>query len=545
MKNELITKLKTLGENCTNKSKNVYAYFYPNEVRNMIRAERKIKFKVGETKHEDTSLRVKGQTKTTAVSEDCVEAWKMSLSNSSVNTDHQLHLMMEHCGFVRVDRKEKNSTEWFEVAVPESMVKDAFDYNVSPEQMNKIVSNFIIVKMKRIVFLIENMIAPAPVASVSVIEKPVYMNHYAIEMIGLRDWYNSEVRIKDLTYVDSAKSNQPYVMDFETAHKMISYADLCKYMQPSVLVVEAVEFVYTLVKMGYNPAKITLATSSDKKAKEMRSMLVGAISTDAMKNKDKLGAKMKFDVCLQNPPFAEDLKFVNIGLEVADRVVAIHPCSTITNRKEVRRSNDAKAFLTYVSKYDCSWEYIGFDCFSADISSPVGITYINKLTKLDRVRVIAKHGKYTAETIDQVNMYGEWLLPFYNITFADSVDDHKYMNGDNEPEYKNGKWFVCTLWKRFTNAVVSDSRLTNNSWLSWEFSTKEEADNFLSYTKTLFFRSCLATLKMNGNLHRGELKSIPWLDFTQSWDDEKLFNHFGITEEQRNAIPVDFAELVR
>jgi hypothetical protein len=37
---------------------------------------------------------------------------------------------------------------------------------------------------------------------------------------------------------------------------------------------------------------------------------------------------------------------------------------------------------------------------------------------------------------------------------------------------------------------------------------------------------------LNQNLHRGELRAVPYLDFTQEWDDEKLFNYFGFTQEE-------------
>jgi hypothetical protein len=29
------------------------------------------------------------------------------------------------------------------------------------------------------------------------------------------------------------------------------------------------------------------------------------------------------------------------------------------------------------------------------------------------------------------------------------------------------------------------------------------------------------------------MKLIPWMDFTQEWNDEKLYSHFGITKEEQ------------
>ena len=67
----------------------------------------------------------------------------------------------------------------------------------------------------------------------------------------------------------------------------------------------------------------------------------------------------------------------------------------------------------------------------------------------------------------------------------------------------------------------------------WEFKTAEEAENFISYCKTFFARACLAKTKINQNLYNGELKYIPWMDFTQEWTDERLYKHFNITEEEQ------------
>jgi hypothetical protein len=47
---------------------------------------------------------------------------------------------------------------------------------------------------------------------------------------------------------------------------------------------------------------------------------------------------------------------------------------------------------------------------------------------------------------------------------------------------------------------------------------------------------CLALSKTNTTLFNGELKSIPWLDFTQEWTDEKLYSRFNITEEEQSFI---------
>jgi hypothetical protein len=70
------------------------------------------------------------------------------------------------------------------------------------------------------------------------------------------------------------------------------------------------------------------------------------------------------------------------------------------------------------------------------------------------------------------------------------------------------------------------------------FDTEEEAYNFLNYLKSDFARFCLSIYKINSTLAgtSSVLNSVPWLDFTQEWTDEKLYAHFQISEEEQSFI---------
>ena len=68
--------------------------------------------------------------------------------------------------------------------------------------------------------------------------------------------------------------------------------------------------------------------------------------------------------------------------------------------------------------------------------------------------------------------------------------------------------------------------------LYYGFKSKNEAGNFISYLKSKFSRFSLSIYKINSQLCRGELESVPWLDFTQEWTDEKLKEYFNITDKE-------------
>jgi site-specific DNA-methyltransferase (adenine-specific) len=64
------------------------------------------------------------------------------------------------------------------------------------------------------------------------------------------------------------------------------------------------------------------------------------------------------------------------------------------------------------------------------------------------------------------------------------------------------------------------------------FETKNQAYNFLNYIKSKFARFSLSLFKINMQLARGELKAVPWLDFNEEWNDEKLYKKFELSESE-------------
>ena len=69
----------------------------------------------------------------------------------------------------------------------------------------------------------------------------------------------------------------------------------------------------------------------------------------------------------------------------------------------------------------------------------------------------------------------------------------------------------------------------------FSFDNKKERDNFIKYCKTKFSRFFLSYIKYNGNLFDSD-RYVPWLDFTQEWNDAKLCKEFGISNELWNYI---------
>ena len=75
------------------------------------------------------------------------------------------------------------------------------------------------------------------------------------------------------------------------------------------------------------------------------------------------------------------------------------------------------------------------------------------------------------------------------------------------------------------------------------FDTEVELNNFINYLKTDFVRICLYLIKTTMHLANGELKYIPWFDFSDpvfskspTEIDDYLFAKYNISDEIRKHI---------
>ncbi len=64
------------------------------------------------------------------------------------------------------------------------------------------------------------------------------------------------------------------------------------------------------------------------------------------------------------------------------------------------------------------------------------------------------------------------------------------------------------------------------------FENEKEANNFISYVSTKFFRFLVSLIKNTQNAARGVYQFVPLQDFTESWNDEKLYTKYGITDDE-------------
>lgn len=64
------------------------------------------------------------------------------------------------------------------------------------------------------------------------------------------------------------------------------------------------------------------------------------------------------------------------------------------------------------------------------------------------------------------------------------------------------------------------------------FKSKEEAINAMSYIKTKFFHFLVTLKKNTQDAAKGVYQFVPMQDFSEAWNDEKLYNKYGLTDEE-------------
>lgn len=279
----------------------------------------------------------------------------------------------------------------------------------------------------------------------------------------------------------------------------------------------------------------------------------------------------KFDIVVANPPYSKKLhlKFLDKAFDVAkEQVIFVHPSTSfIDNKGKTNLFEKINAKILPHLKSIKLFNGNGF--FGTALYVPFSITHINKKEKSKDFLVENEFSGIKYKTKDFHGIPVEWSITKENyqklISKIKSISEKKNLHSEgnvlgSRQEHKrvlsldnpfvvqfthirgstkkNVKGWNSNLYEddfftifRKTIEIERNPDIRYNIW--FEFETQGEAENFVCFCKSSFARFCLSIFKISQNLHSGELKTIPWLDFTQEWTDEKLYTHFNITEEEQ------------
>ena len=257
----------------------------------------------------------------------------------------------------------------------------------------------------------------------------------------------------------------------------------------------------------------------------------------------------RFNVIISNPPYKGDLhlKFLSKSNDICDdKILFVHPSSWLI--KNSGKSKIENVCKTIISNYKSSFELInGNVVFGIKLFMPCVITYISKKQVNSGFDVIdsVKNKNMFFKNVDDINIFSDEQL-FFNLKnkiLSASQEKNLYNTVNDGEFYVNvsrirgnvcDKNMIKDDFYTFIpkdRTVQTEKATTDGS--SYGFNTEIEAVNFLNYLKSDFARFSLLLSKFNSDLaNRPAVKSVPWLDFTQEWNDEKLYNEFGITLEE-------------
>jgi hypothetical protein len=275
---------------------------------------------------------------------------------------------------------------------------------------------------------------------------------------------------------------------------------------------------------------------------------------------------MKFDVVFSNPPYNRgmDIKILNEIVDISNEVIIVHPSTWLLDLK-----NNTKSFNDFKNKISdkvSSFElFNGNSIFDIQLFLPCLITHISG-TNSNLIDVNFFNQSFCVKNINDVTIHGkDWeslVKPFY-LEMKKYFDNNKNIWEYNIKQIDQSKFYcqlaairgtpnrskgaVSMVLDDFYTMVMKNSddnkgiRQPNlnkpgNPTPTFEFNTEAERDNFIDYLKTDFARFCLSLLKNNGHLSSGEMELIPWLDFTEEWDDDKLFKKFNVSQELQDYI---------
>lgn len=380
---------------------------------------------------------------------------------------------------------------------------------------------------------------------------------------------DSDERASFFTWISSLGSHwQENPTPFEIIRKMVSRTSL---NDKHILVLFNIEFLHVLIdEQGVSPQHITFIADnhieklSANKIFKVHSYWLSDYTVPTLK-KLIAGIDMKFDLVFSNPPYNAniDIKILNEIIDVADELVIVHPSMWLVENK-----NTLPEFVKFksktVNKIKSAEIFNGNPVFNIKLEKPTGIIHFansktievhnhftNEIYEVNDHTEISIHGKKWIELSPLVDKIKDYCLKNSSIwnNIVKSVDDISDDKFYCQTKMKMSAWcvtqtnsyksrmftFIDDDYKTINKATQRESnRIPNNP--TFEFNTEAERENFANYCKTDFARFCLSIYKINENLVWGEMSLIPWLDFTEVWDDDKLFKKFNVSKELQGYI---------
>ena len=382
------------------------------------------------------------------------------------------------------------------------------------------------------------------------------VNKYGLDNLGIQNVYTPVNKIEEATgikffdFINSETRNIGVLFNWEFIYTMLeeaaknNYTDNIKftYFYDSEADKNALNFngfdKYRFAKVNYEIEFVNISefTEQNKDVKVIEKAMAGK----------------HFDIVFSNPPYNGniDLKILQTMFDYADKAVFIHPSTFLLDKKFKKKLYNDVRNTNYLEKAIFVW---GNKMFNIGLFCPVTISVWNKEYDSNIVEVIDSaitNSKYTCN-VNDISVHGEYFQKVKrflncennlqnNLTDENELTDYSVKfalirgNAMEEDGY-NDDFFSLIALNNALNKCDSTFRFPahvgKNQRIHYGFASETERENFLGYCKTKIVRFLLSLAKTNAHIDRGELETIPWMDFSQEWDDAKLCKEFGIDKE--------------
>lgn len=297
---------------------------------------------------------------------------------------------------------------------------------------------------------------------------------------------------------------------------------------------------------------------------------------------------MKFDVCIQNPPYqmrykeekpdAKDIypDFVKWGADNSNVNIALTPSRWFAKKS----LTDYKNWLTASEQgLRCIWHIddgkifgngvnvmggVSFVVLDKNYTGPTYVSFLNDYAdlKTNNARVLNSRSLVTESILDKI-----LALPSLNTIFNGEnyfklkTNDKRFLNN---PEDNTVKCYVSkskgyekyihrdivkdrpnlTKWKVVHRMADGSKPYTTYSFIAkpgeavsqsyghYAFDSELQCNNYQSYFETNFYRFLMKCGKNTQHLNGQAFRYIPLVSFDEAWDDEKLAKKFDLTEEE-------------
>ena len=259
------------------------------------------------------------------------------------------------------------------------------------------------------------------------------------------------------------------------------------------------------------------------------------------------------NIIVGNPPYLRNthMDFLIKSFEISTKTIFIHPASWI-----FRRNNKVNSYKKLIENKINSFTILnGNYYFSAEFGTPLSITFLDK--NINRKEIKIKYDTsdnvYFVDSMESLPS-GFWEPSPMMMSLVKKYKKISENNNLNNLLIKNSEKIknkitiprVCGhsvkrndkttfVTNDFYTFFYPNSNLDNINTVNKviKVNSQKEKINMIEYLKSKIIRFGLYINKISQDAHiKSYLENVPLVDFTKEWDDDKLKNHFNITEKE-------------